>query len=197
MQKANELVIGYLKHLQSLHLKDVDESNLEVAVNILEECLHVNCGASPELMDIANKLTGAPSVSSVQYKEQGNNALRAGDAAKAEELYTMAISQSQRFGEPIGQRAIYFANRAMAKQKLNKLDEAIQDLRQCVELDSTYQKGWSRLGSCLEQKGLKNEALDCYKRINDQEGIQRCSQQAAGQNPFQNLNKDELLKQFP
>lgn len=85
----------------------------------------------------------------------------------------------------------------MAKQKLEKLDEAIQDLRQCVELDPTYQKGWSRLGSCLEQKGLKNEALDCYKRINDQEGIQRCSQQATGQNPFENLNKEELLKQFP
>jgi hypothetical protein len=63
-----------------------------------------------------------------------------GQEQAAEMVYTRALSLSP--GNPA-----LLANRALARQRLGKPWEAVQDARQCVAVSPQWSKGHARLGS--------------------------------------------------
>lgn len=67
----------------------------------------------------------------------------------------------------------------MANLKLNKLDEAIADASKCVELDSSWAKGYTRKGDALYSSSKYTDSFNAYnsaKRLSptDQSLIDKC-----------------------
>ena len=86
--------------------------------------------------------------------QQGNAAMRQGDAAGARELYTQALETIYCSGR---QRPdilhVLFGNRSAAALKLGDAVEAVEDARSCLASKQDYVKGWYRLASALAVKG--------------------------------------------
>ncbi|CAL6047779.1 Small_glutamine-rich tetratricopeptide repeat-containing protein [Hexamita inflata] len=209
MQKTNELIISYLQYLNSANLVP-DKDSLEVAITCLSDVFKVSPAASPELLNLVSSSVPQSVVSSSEYKDQGNAAMKSNDHARAVELYTLAIEQSLRLSEPAAQRAVYLANRAAALKPLNQLEQAIADLKQAVELDPTYQRAWLRLAQFHEDNNDKPAAYAIYKAQNDIQSNEvtklGMSRTASAPIPglddlknvdFNNINKEELLQKFP
>jgi hypothetical protein len=77
-----------------------------------------------------------------------------GQEQAAEMVYTRALSLSP--GNPA-----LLANRALARQRLGKPWEAVQDARQCVAVSPQWSKGHARLGSgAWAQYGHAGQFLD-------------------------------------
>jgi len=55
-------------------------------------------------------------------------------------------------------------NRCLAYLQVQKYDEALEDAKESIKLNSNYAKAWSRLGSCLLAKDKKDEAKIAFKK---------------------------------
>lgn len=86
-------------------------------------------------------------------KAEGNEALKAGDAARAAELYAEAS-----VCDP--QNAVYHSNRAAALMQLGRDEEAVRECEAAVALNPAYARSYSRLGAALHKLGRYQEALD-------------------------------------
>lgn len=89
-------------------------------------------------------------------KEEGNTAFKNEDYEKAIQHYSKAIS--------LGHDNIHaiYSNRSAAKCKLNNFEAALIDAQKCVELEPTYSKGFSRLGSAYHGLQQFKEATEAY-----------------------------------
>lgn len=86
-------------------------------------------------------------------KAEGNEALKAGDAARAAELYAEASRCNP-------QNAVYHSNRAAALMQLGRDEEAVRECEAAVALNPAYARSYSRLGAALHKLGRYQEALD-------------------------------------
>jgi len=86
-----------------------------------------------------------------EFKEKGNQMYKACKYEEAVNAYSKAIE-----AEP--KEATFFGNRAAALLMLKKYDEALEDCRQAIELDSAFVKGYVRGSKCLSQRGMFREA---------------------------------------
>lgn len=84
-------------------------------------------------------------------KDEGNQALKAGDFFGAIKAYSQAIELDR-------SNAIYYSNRAAAYLKLNKLGEALKDANSAIEAQRNYAKGYSHKATALELLGKSEEA---------------------------------------
>lgn len=84
--------------------------------------------------------------------------------------YPSAISLYSQALEINPGNAIYLSNRAAAFSASGDHDKAVTDARAAVESDSTYVKGWSRLGLGLFALGDAEGAVDAYQKGIDAEG---------------------------
>lgn len=87
-----------------------------------------------------------------QLKNEGNEFLKRGDYASAERLYTEAIALRPNV-------AVYFSNRAAARQYQNRHEDALADAKESVRLDPTFVKGFMRIGQSSLALGRVNDAL--------------------------------------
>jgi tetratricopeptide (TPR) repeat protein len=81
-----------------------------------------------------------------ELRTRGNDLFKAGKHAEAIKTYDDAISLDSL-------NAVLFTNRALAKQKLERIDEAILDARRAVTIDTSTLKGYVILIKCLNSKG--------------------------------------------
>lgn len=86
-------------------------------------------------------------------KAEGNEALKAGDAARAAELYAEATKCDP-------QNAVYHSNRAAALMQLGRDEEAARECEAAIALNPAYARSYSRLGAALHKLGRYQEALD-------------------------------------
>ncbi|KAK3143276.1 hypothetical protein QOZ80_4AG0298380 [Eleusine coracana subsp. coracana] len=86
------------------------------------------------------------------FKTAGNEFMRSSQHLKAVELYTCAIALSRK-------NAIYYCNRAAAYTLLSMNNEAVGDCLKSIEIDPTYSKAYSRLGSAYFALGNYHDAL--------------------------------------
>ncbi|XP_066346518.1 uncharacterized protein [Miscanthus floridulus] len=86
------------------------------------------------------------------FKSRGNEFVRSNQHLKAVELYTCAIALNKK-------NAIYYCNRAAAYTLLNMNNEAIEDCLKSIEIDPSYSKAYSRLGSAYFAMGNYHDAL--------------------------------------
>lgn len=95
-------------------------------------------------------------------KEEGNTEFRLGNVQKAHDLYTEALEI-----DPLNKftnSKLYF-NRATVSSKLNRMDDAINDCSNAIELDDTYIKAYLRRAKCYMDTEQYEEAVRDYEKI--------------------------------
>jgi hypothetical protein len=106
-----------------------------------------------------------PSLSPEQesLKEQGNEALKSGDALRAVELFTQAINIGNTGTNDAG-KAVLFSNRCAAYLTISKFDESLQDAEQSIKLNPSWAKGWARKGASWFGGQKYKEAALAYRK---------------------------------
>jgi tetratricopeptide (TPR) repeat protein len=90
------------------------------------------------------------------FKEQGNEALKAGRTAQAVELYSQAIELEPR-------NHLLYSNRAAALAVLDRYEDALNDAAQVVVLEPKWVKGHARKGAALKSLKRYPEAIAAYQ----------------------------------
>ncbi|PSK38154.1 DnaJ subfamily C member 7 [Elsinoe australis] len=98
-------------------------------------------------------------------KEEGNKAFKAGQYAKAVELYTEALAV-----DPTnkGTNSKILQNRALCQSKLKQWGKAIEDCDAALKLDPTYTKAKKTRAKALGENGDWEEAVKVLKDIAEQ-----------------------------
>lgn len=96
------------------------------------------------------------SKTSEQLKGEGNDAYKEGKFDEAVALYSSAIEI-----DPTNH--VYFSNRSQAFLKLKKFRQALDDATKCIELESTFAKGYLRKASAQKELEMWGEALKTCK----------------------------------
>eukprot|EP01046_Picozoa_sp_COSAG06_P036542 COSAG06_NODE_4037_length_4638_cov_4.665124_3_plen_905_part_00 len=92
----------------------------------------------------------------VMLKEDGNDAFRAGDNAKAVRLYTEGLEEDP------ASHALY-SNRSAAQRNLGNLDDALRDANRCIDMDPKFANGHVRKGQALEAQLKWRQAAEAYR----------------------------------
>ena len=90
-----------------------------------------------------------------QWKDRGNAHFKSGAFKAAIECYTSSINCHP--------TCVGYANRAMAKLKLNDYSGAEQDCTLALELDSSYVKAWLRRGAARRDQGSLEGAIEDFE----------------------------------
>ncbi|GAB5589674.1 hypothetical protein Unana1_04574 [Umbelopsis nana] len=98
-----------------------------------------------------------PAAQAEHHKGLGNKYFAEHDYRHAIQEYSTAIIKDST-------QVTYFTNRALCYSKLEQWDEAIQDCRRAIELDSHTVKGYYLLGNALIEKKMFTEALSSLKK---------------------------------
>ncbi|CAH1253607.1 DNAJC7 [Branchiostoma lanceolatum] len=95
-------------------------------------------------------------------KEEGNVAFKSGNYQNAYDLYSEALTI-----DPQNKltNAKLYNNRAAVCVKLGRLNEAIQDCTQAIELDSSYVKAISRRATCYMETERFEEAIRDFETL--------------------------------
>ncbi|XP_065836204.1 E3 ubiquitin-protein ligase CHIP-like [Oscarella lobularis] len=99
-------------------------------------------------------------MSASDLKDQGNRFFSAGQYAEAISCYTKAIIRN-----PIVPS--FFTNRALCYYRIQRFDDAINDCRHAIEMDSGQVKAHFFLGRSLFEKDLYDESIAALKRAFD------------------------------
>merc|ERR1719393_68250 len=92
-----------------------------------------------------------------ECKALGNEAVKAGDHAAALEHYSAGLRV-----EP--SHAILLSNRALCLHKLERLEEALVDAKQCTVLRPEFHKGFLRAAMVLKELDRCQEAFEVLRR---------------------------------
>ena len=106
-----------------------------------------------------------------QANADGNAAFKVNDFTRAADKFTIGLSLST----DSSARGLLLSNRSATFVKLGKLDEAIADARECVNVRPDWTKAYLRLGQALEAKGRTKDACNVYvdamKRGNEHKAL--------------------------
>ncbi|ETV99300.1 hypothetical protein H310_08032 [Aphanomyces invadans] len=91
------------------------------------------------------------------FKEKGNDALKAFKFPLAIEMYTTAIS--------LNPTAIYYSNRAAAHIKMESYGLALEDASEAIKIDPSYIKAYYRRASANLPLGHLKDALRDYRTV--------------------------------
>lgn len=95
----------------------------------------------------------------LRHCSEGNDAFKAGDYEGAVARYSEAI-------QLCGTEHTFFSNRSMALAALSRWEEAASDGKRCVEINSSFMKGYHRAATALLQLGRAEEAVGiCSKGL--------------------------------
>eukprot|EP00756_Hemistasia_phaeocysticola_P000231 Hpha_TRINITY_DN10161_c0_g1::TRINITY_DN10161_c0_g1_i1::g.131683::m.131683 len=92
-------------------------------------------------------------VKSERFKAQGNKVFGEGEYVKGGKFYSLAIAYDKTNHALFSNRSACFFNRKM-------YDRALADATHCIRLSPKWAKGYFRKGSCLQQLGDLDAAMD-------------------------------------
>ncbi|KAJ2159780.1 Small glutamine-rich tetratricopeptide repeat-containing protein 2 [Coemansia sp. RSA 552] len=92
-----------------------------------------------------------------EFKAEGNRLVMQKDYAGAAAAYSKAI-------DLVTDNAVYYGNRAAAYSQSGEHEKAVADATRALEIDSSYGKGYSRLGLAYFGLGKFAEAAEAYEK---------------------------------
>ncbi|VUZ39870.1 unnamed protein product [Hymenolepis diminuta] len=95
--------------------------------------------------------------SATDLKNQGNQFLQEGKFEDAIKCYTSAIEQDPK-------NHVLYSNRSAAYAKLEKFEDALRDADECIKLNNSWAKGYTRRGAALEFLKRYTEAESAYAK---------------------------------
>ncbi|CAR27051.1 hypothetical protein ZYGR_0I03240 [Zygosaccharomyces rouxii] len=184
----SSLIVDYLADV--VDKKSVSEDSIDslnVAIECITEAFGIEKGSSSaafggkNLAELLSAGAGAPSsqgenvkvnipAEDAELKSKAESLKLEGNKAMAGKDYELAIKKYSEAISVVPTNAVYYANRAAAHSSLKNYDEAIKDAESAVKVDSSYSKGYSRLGYAKFAQGKSEEALEAYKKVLDIEG---------------------------
>lgn len=99
----------------------------------------------------------------IDLKNKGNEAFKQGDFVVSLNHYTEALKLCPLSYE--SERAIFYANRAASKAKLDRKVSAIDDCTKAIELNPKYVRAYLRRASLYEDTDKLSESLDDFKKV--------------------------------
>lgn len=124
---------------------DDDPAQLEKATKIFHDAI-------TEMENSGCQTFDAKSLAET-FKCQGNKAMQSQQYLEAIELYSFAISLSDK-------NAVFYCNRAAAYTQIRMCSEAIKDCLKSIEIDPNYSKAYSRLGLAYYAQGKYADAIE-------------------------------------
>lgn len=97
-------------------------------------------------------------MSADQFKAEGNAAFAAKDFQKAIDLFTKAIDVSE------SPNHVLFSNRSACHASLRDFDDALKDAEECVKINPSWAKGYTRKAAALHGLGDLIGASDAYEQ---------------------------------
>ncbi|CAM9713519.1 unnamed protein product [Ectocarpus sp. 6 AP-2014] len=97
-----------------------------------------------------------------EAKARGGEAWKAGDVDEAIVCFSKAIELDM--DNTSGQLHVHYSNRSAAFLKQNKATEALMDAERCVEVNPSWAKGYSRMGTALFRLGRHDKAAAAYSK---------------------------------
>lgn len=120
----------------------------------------------------------------MEFKNKGNDALKAKDYAEAIKCYTQAIDS----GEDADSLHVFYGNRSAAHLHAGDKDASLKDAKKCVSSKSDWPKGHSRLGAAFFAKNQMSMAKDAY-----QKAMELDPSSAAYKASFEDANKRDRI----
>lgn len=104
--------------------------------------------------------SSAATAGAEKMKEKGNEFFKKGDYASAIEHYTYATEMDPN-------NPVFFTNRSTCYYKMDKMDKSLRDAQKSIKLDSSWAKGYYRVGLAQLALGQKKEAVEALKKAVD------------------------------
>ncbi|XP_073230026.1 dnaJ homolog subfamily C member 7-like [Porites lutea] len=95
-------------------------------------------------------------------KQEGNDTFSCGKYQEAYDIYTEALTIDAHNNST---NAKLYYNRSLVGSKLNRLEEAINDCTQAIELDPTYLKAYIKRARCYMEAEKYEEAVRDYEKV--------------------------------
>lgn len=144
-----------------------DRDCLEIAIECLQAAFELDGNdnfqprVSRPLLDmfsqVANPVSVRDKIRAEAFKVEGNNFLRRCMYSEAESQYTNAIELDR-------YNAIFYYNRATARNKQSNFFEAIADCRYALLLNPDYDKAYGRMGEAYALMRRPREAARCFRQ---------------------------------
>ncbi|XP_064422807.1 tetratricopeptide repeat protein 1 [Latimeria chalumnae] len=130
---------------------------------------------------------------SSQLKEEGNDQFKKGEYTAAETSYMKALEVCPFCFQK--DRSILYSNRAAARMKMDKKEDAISDCTKAIKLNPNYIRAILRRAELYEKTDKLDEALEDYKTVIEKDPSVHQAREACMRLPRQIEERNERLKE--
>eukprot|EP00062_Callorhinchus_milii_P019710 gi/632974557/ref/XP_007903744.1/ PREDICTED: tetratricopeptide repeat protein 1 [Callorhinchus milii] len=130
---------------------------------------------------------------SLKLKGNGNEQFKGGEYTEAETSYTKALEVCPACYQK--DRSILYSNRAAARMKLEKKEDAISDCTEAIQLNPNYIRAILRRAELYQQTEKLDEALEDYKMVVEKDPSVVQAREACMRLPQQIEERNEKMKE--